>query len=127
MPATPSRPHRSVPLPSSHDPACVSLEERWNALQLKAGEIATLADLGEEQNGETREAFAHYLARADERAAAVAERGLEDMELLAAIGLKALTEVQARHKDAHAPALALWRELYHAREAVLSVLEPVPA
>lgn len=139
MPANPSQIHhplsqsRSQSAPenasqsSSATAQSVSLEDRWTALQLKTERIARLADLGPEQDDTPQEAFKRDLAQADERTASVVERGVEDMELLAAMGLKALEEVHSRHQNAHAPALALWRELYHARQAVLSVLDPVPA
>ena len=131
MPALSSHPHRSVPetatATASGHSAQSSLEERWDALVQKGEKIAALAELGEERSDDANRSFVRCLQSADKHAADAATRGLEDMELLVSVGLKALLEVQAREKDVQAPALALWRELYHAREAVLSVLKPVPA
>ena len=126
MPATPS-PHRHpAPQITGDDGSSVSLEQRWNALQTKADQVAVLAELQPEEPGPSKSAFEQCLSNADEGAAKIASRGLEDMELLAETGLRALTQVKARGKSVQVPALALWRELYHARGAVLSVLEPVP-
>lgn len=136
MPALPSHPRRPAPEAHTNTAACASLEERWDALQCSADEIAALADLSphpsnpdlsDPDRSAPQQPFELTLKHADERAVAIAERGVEDMELLAKTGLKALKQVQARGKPVQAPALALWRELYHAREAVLLVLEPVPA
>ncbi|UAB78409.1 hypothetical protein INR77_01290 [Erythrobacter sp. SCSIO 43205] len=126
MPATPSHSHRPASAILAVAPAHQSLEERWEALERKGEQIAALADLKPQVSNEGSNQIADLLTHADERAATAALRGLEDMEMLVAVGLQAILEVQARHQDVQAPALALWRELYHAREAVLSVLEPVP-
>lgn len=131
MPALPFHHHRPALQTRTIEGANAALVQRWGALQRRADEIAALADLAPEfsasEKDAARIALGDAFSHACERAAQIATRGIEDMELLTETGLKALVQVQARGKPVQAPALALWRELYHAREAVLSVLEPVPA
>lgn len=108
-----------------------TLTQRWSALLEKAGEIAQMAELSPEPTEEMNSRFASALARTGalfgNHTHTAAERGIEDMEVLMDMGLTALKEVEARGQDPGAPALALWREVYHAREAVLTVMEPVAA
>lgn len=108
-----------------------TLTQRWAALLEKAGQIADMAQLSPEPTGEMNTRFANALARTGmlfgNPTHIAAERGVEDMEMLIEMGLTALKEVESRGQDPGAPALALWREVYHAREAVLSVMEPVAA
>lgn len=97
------------------------LEARWEAIHAAAAEVARLAAISEEPQHAPLE---QMLAVADEAQRSVAARGVEDIEAMMRIGLVALTAVTARGQDASAPALALWREFHHAREAVLTTLEP---
>jgi len=129
MPA--SQPYPSTLRSPSADHTALSLEQRWEALGSHVDAVAALADLKGQPDDEPSSTFARRLADADDRSIAIARRGLEDMELLASMGLKALREVEARQQDTpapiQAPALTLWRELYHARASVLSALEAIPA
>lgn len=113
-----------------HEPA-ETLTQRWSALLEKAGQIAQMAELAPEPLGEMNTRFANALARTGalfgNHTHTAAQRGVEDMEILVEMGLRALKEVESRGQDPGAPALTLWREVYHAREAVLSVMEPVAA
>lgn len=103
------------------------LDQRWVRLHEIAGEVARLADLSPEPVAQTTARFTHPTAHADSGALAVAEQGIEDIEALLLMGLKALRNVEERGQDPGAAALVLWREFYHARETVLSVLEPIAA
>ena len=107
--------------------ASAPLDRRWAEMHETAGQVAQLADLSPESASKITARFAQGLAHADSRACELAERGIADIEALLAMGLKALRCVEERGQDPSAPALALWREFYHAREAVLSVLEPIAA
>jgi hypothetical protein len=104
-----------------------SLHHRWLALQERSAEIARVADLAPEAVDPIMARFDEATSSHNSHALEVARRGLEDMELLVEMGLSALREVEARGQEAHAPALALWREFYHAREAVLGLMEPEAA
>ena len=99
----------------------VMLEARWEAIHVAAAEVARLAAISEEPQ---HTPLGQMLAVAEEAQSSVAARGIEDIEAMMRIGLVALTAVTARGQDASAPALALWREFHHAREAVLMTLEP---
>ncbi|MEP0390477.1 MAG: hypothetical protein ABJ205_08820 [Erythrobacter sp.] len=115
---------------SGQEPA-ETLTQRWAALLQKVGEIALMAELSPEPVGEMNARFANALARTGalfgNHTHIAAERGIEDMEILIDMGLGAVKEVESRGQNPVVPALALWREVYHAREAVLIALEPVAA
>lgn len=102
----------------------VMLEARWGAVHAGAAEVAALAGLSPEPAAPHLAALARMLADAGQEQREVAARGIEDIEAMMRIGLVALAGVAARGKDASAPALALWREFHHAREAVLVALLP---
>lgn len=108
-----------------------SLSQRWTTLHKKAGEIARMADLAPEPLDQIARRFAAGLAHSGalfgNHAHSAAVRGIEDMEILVEMGLKALKEVESRGQDPSAPALTLWREVYHSREAILNVMEPAAA
>ncbi|WP_298306715.1 hypothetical protein [uncultured Erythrobacter sp.] len=99
----------------------------WTAVHEKAGQIAAMADLAPEPMDTVTSRLDQALAVSGTHSYGAALRGLEDVDMLVTMGLTALREVKARGRDANAPALALWREFYHAREAVLTVLEPAAA
>jgi hypothetical protein len=103
------------------------LEQRWIALHDRAGQIAAMADLAREPMGPLVDRFAEAMMRCDRSAQAAAMQSLDDIETLVDLGLRALKEVEARKQDPDAPALALWREFYHAREAVLAMTLPIAA
>lgn len=112
---------------TSNDKPDQALHRRWAALHEKSAEIAQIADLAPEALEHQVSRFNDALSSNSSHLLDTAGQGLEDMELLVDMGLAALKEVEARGQAAHAPALALWREFYHAREAVLSVMEPTAA
>jgi len=104
-----------------------TLGHHWAAVHEKADQIAQMADLAPEPIDAVTSRLDQALAISGTQAYGTALRGLEDADMLVTMGLTALREVEARGQDTNAPALALWREFYHAREAVLTVLEPAAA
>jgi len=129
MTVTPRTPNNS---PQKVDPEPIqTLNQRWTALHTKAGQIAAMADLAPEPLDTVNTRFNDALAQSGilfgNYTHSAALRGIEDMEILVKMGLKALKEVESRGQDAGVPALALWREVYHAREAILTVMEPAAA
>ncbi|MHA7820707.1 MAG: hypothetical protein ACX930_13755 [Erythrobacter sp.] len=100
------------------------LEMRWNAVHATAAKVAALAAISPEPAKPHLAALPQMLAEADDEQRRLAARGIEDIEAMMRIGLVALATVDARGQDASAPALALWREFHHAREAVLVALLP---
>lgn len=117
-------PTHTQPAPQPHGGGLI---ERWRALHEKSGLIAQMADLSPEPIEPVSRRFEDALLSTDQTGQRLVQRAMEDIELLAEIGLKALREVEARDQATHAPALALWREFYHSREALLTVLEPAAA
>ena len=103
------------------------LSQRWESVHSKAQRVAAMADLAAEPVGDVFATFASRLTHAVPVQQALAERAVDDIDAMLDMGLKALDVVEARGQDASAPALALWREFYHAREAVLGALEPLAA
>lgn len=100
------------------------IQARWDAIHAGAAQVAGLAALSAEPGQPHHAAFPQMLAEASDAQRAVAARGIEDIEAMLRIGIVALTTVTRRGQDASAPALALWREFHHAREAVLMALLP---
>lgn len=103
-----------------------AMSRQWDAIHQQADEVARLAGLSIEPCSTERAAFPILLAEAHEWQRGVVERGLEDVDAMMRLGLTALGAVTARGQDASAPALALWREFHHAREAMLFALLPQP-
>ena len=101
-----------------------ALENRWAAIHAQAQQVAELAAISVEKPGGALATFADLLAQANAWQRDIAARGIEDVEAMMGLGLTALTTVTARGQDASAPALALWREFYRAREAALAALRP---
>jgi hypothetical protein len=103
------------------------LELCWQAVHDKAGRVAAMADLAPERIESVTLAFTERLALAEARQAGLAAQAIGDIDSMLAMGLKALSVVEERGQDTTPPALALWREFYHAREGVLAALQPLAA
>ncbi len=101
-----------------------SLAQKWRDLHASAEQLAGLARLSAEPFDARLAAFPDLLADAGEWQRDLASQGLEDIDAMMRPGLAALGTVTARGLDASAPAQALWREFHHAREAVLSLVQP---
>ncbi|MEM1053852.1 MAG: hypothetical protein AAGI28_17350 [Pseudomonadota bacterium] len=86
-----------------------------------------MADLAPEPFDGLAARFAKTAERAGPHSVDCALRGIEDIETLLEIGSSALQALVARGQDPSVPALALWREFYHAREALLALVEPTAA
>ena len=129
MTATPQQPSNPSPRPAQTPQP--TLSQRWSALHGNVALIAQMAELAPEPldkiNARFRDALAQTGALFGNHAHTAIERGVEDMEKLVEMGLTALIEVESRGQNPSVPALALWREIFHAREAILSVMEPVAA
>jgi len=104
-----------------------SLEDQWLDLHERAERVAIMADLAPENTSGIAHNFTTRYASAAPAQRALAATAVGDIEILLETGLKALREVEARGKETHAPALALWREFYHARQSVLAALQPMAA
>lgn len=62
------------------------------------------------------------LGEATEWQRELAWQGLEDIDAMMRPGMAALSSLEGRGQDVTAPALALWREFFNARGAVMSVI-----
>nr|WP_298931906.1 hypothetical protein [uncultured Erythrobacter sp.] len=99
-----------------------SLADRWEALHEQAAELAALAQLAPEQSATKSNELAAHLHHAQDWQRELAWQGIEDIGAMMQPGLAALKVITSRGMDANAPALALWREFYSAREGVLDML-----
>lgn len=107
--------------------APAAIADRWQALHKTANEIAEKAALAHEEMDGELASFPLRVAGAGGTRAWYVKRGLEDMDAVLQPGLTALRLIESRGLDTTAPALALWREFYHARAAVLSLCPPAAA
>ncbi|MFU7527013.1 hypothetical protein [Qipengyuania sp. ASV99] len=105
--------------PVQHEPA---LMQRWADLHTNAAKLASVAGLKPEPLDEELAVFPALLGEAGEWQRAMAKQGIEDMDAMMRPGLAALDRMAARGLDASVPALALWREFFLAREAVLALI-----
>ncbi len=98
-----------------------SLEARWQSLHQAANEIASKAALAAETMGEELQNFPARIVAAGGDRAFQARRGMQEIEAILQPGLTALRTIEARGRDTTAPALALWREFYNTRSALLAL------
>lgn len=101
-----------------------SLAQRWEDLHASSAQLAKIAALSPEEFSGDIAAFPNLLGRANEWQRDLAWQGIEDIDAMMRPGLSALGTITARGQDASAPALALWREFHHARQAVLGLVQP---
>ncbi len=98
-----------------------TLAQRWEDLHGTAAQLAKIADLTPEVFDADLAAFPTLLSQANDWQQTMAWQGIEDIDAMMRPGLNALSTITARGQDASAPALALWREFHHARNAVLAL------
>ncbi|WFL78575.1 hypothetical protein P7228_05790 [Altererythrobacter arenosus] len=108
-------------IPANRRGASKPLAERWRYLHEAANEIADKAALAPEIMSVEIEGFPHRVETAGADRAFLVRRALEDLDAVLQPGLTALRLIESRGLDTTAPALALWREFYHTRAAVLSL------
>ena len=101
-----------------------TLAGRWDELHDTANKLAAIAGLASESPHYGRDVFAAKLSDASAWQRDLARQGIDDMEAMVEPGVRAIGTLQARGSDASVPAQALWRELHHALEAVLAMVEP---
>ncbi len=93
----------------------------WDALVGLGNQVGALAGLTEETyQGELKEfGEALHHIRPDHRQ--FCHQGLDDIRIMLSTGLSALHTIEARGQDVTAPALALWREYFSARLALMQI------
>lgn len=101
-----------------------SLAQRWQDLHTSAAHLAKTANLAPEAYSDELAAFPAMLGEASEWQREMAWQAVEDIDAMMRPGLAALDTLADRGKDATAPAVALWREFYHARQTVLALVHP---
>lgn len=110
----------------SDDPAS-TMSRRWDALHETANQLAQMAHLSPDRHSPTTDVFSEMLDHATGWQREVVAQGIDDIDAMMQPGMAALTTLVQRGQDATAPALALWCEFHHARDAVLSAVRPYPA
>jgi len=98
-----------------------SRTSRWADLHDRAAELATLAQLSPEPFTGPLATFPGRIGESAPWKRELADQGLEDIEAMMRPGLAALETLKNRGAAANAPALALWREFYTARGAILAL------
>jgi len=109
---------------SLSQPLAEGLAQKWEELHSVAAELATMADLAPETFDERLAAFPMMLDEASEWQRQMAGQGIEDIDAMMRPGLTAIATITQRGADFQAPAMTLWREFHHAREAVLALVQP---
>lgn len=102
-----------------------AFEERWATLHRRAQQVGQLAALASEPLDGPLATIPARIAEAGEARFEIALDALEDIDAMLLPGLAALGALSARGRDPTAPALALWREFYNARQAILALC-PLP-
>src|SRR5690606_36862982 len=98
---------------------------KWSALHDAAAAVGTIAGLTDEQLAPEVRNFPLIMRDAGGWRREMAEQGIEDLTAIMAPGLSALLAAHARGARPAAAALALWREFYGARDALVA-LAPLP-
>jgi len=101
--------------------AGADIAERWENLHNRGQAIAHMAALKAEPFAGEIAAFPHQVEQCGPAERELIARGIEDIDAILQPGLTALLSIQARGQDPIAPALALWREYYIARKALLEL------
>lgn len=99
----------------------IRLAGKWQELHARAADLAQLAQLSPEPFAGEIAAFPDRLNKATPRQRDLVRQGLEDLEAMMQPGLVALETLRRRGRAVHVPALALWREFYTARTAVMAL------
>ena len=100
-----------------------ALARKWAALHDNAAHVAAIADLATKGDHMQADELIAKLGQASDWQRRLAADAIGDIDAMMQPGLTALRTLPARGQDAVAPALALWREFYSAREAVLAMLD----
>lgn len=97
------------------------LSRRWRELHALGQLIAAKAQLASEPFEGRIAEFPDAIVDAAPWHRELSEQALEDIDAMLQPGLTALQAIEARGHDVTAPALALWREFYNAREGLLGL------
>ena len=97
---------------------------KWDSLHASADQVAALAAITPQPDNVGSNVLGAMLSEAAPWQRDLAARGVEDIEAMMARGLEALATLVDRGAETEAPALALWREFHHSRDAVLATLAP---
>lgn len=97
------------------------LAGKWKDLHARAARLAKLAELSPEAFEGAIADFPRHVSQAPDWQRELAWQGIDDIEAMMRPGLAALETLRQRGTAANAPALALWREFYTARGAIMSL------
>ena len=97
------------------------LAGKWKDLHARAARLAKMAELSPEPFEGAIADFPGQVSRAPDWQRELAWQGIDDIEAMMRPGLAALETLCERGTAANAPALALWREFYNARGAIMSL------
>ncbi len=99
------------------------LTAQWQALHALGNQVGALAGLaGEPYQGQMAEIGRDLMTLAEPRAG-LGQQGIEDIRAMVSTGLDALKTIADRGQDVTAPAVALWREYFIARAALIDLMQ----
>ena len=101
-----------------------ALGMKWSALHDAAAVVATFAGIVADPMTAALRNFPAVMRDAGGWRRAMAEQGIADISAFMEPGLSALLAVHARGVSPAAPALALWQEFVHARDALMMLTPP---
>ncbi|MEO1730162.1 MAG: hypothetical protein AAFR64_05445 [Pseudomonadota bacterium] len=108
---------------SSEGAPLPTLAAKWQDLHDQAARLARLAELSPEPFAGAVAVFPAQMSEASEWQRELAWQGIDDIDAMMRPGLAALSALTQRGGATNAPALALWREFYDARCAVMTLAE----
>jgi len=104
-----------------------SMSSRWRDMHQQANDLAELAGLAHEPFGGAIARFDKGVTGLPQRESELVWQAIEDVDAMLEPGMRALVKISQRGQDVTAPALALWREYYNARAAILRLARIDPA
>ena len=108
-------------------PSHTAFTKRWRELHDQAGKIAQMAQLSPERFDGAIAALPDRISDAPNWKRSLAWQHIEDIDAMMRPGFAALATITSRGASAHVPTLALWREFYNARDAVMALVAEAPA
>lgn len=109
--------------PEANERPLEAFTHHWRRMHDQAAELAALAGLAQEPHSDALATFPERLFECGADKRALAWQGVDDIDAMLQPGLVALRTIAARGQSAGVPAMALWREFYRAREAVLALAD----
>ncbi|UOR16078.1 hypothetical protein [Qipengyuania aquimaris] len=103
-------------------PGPEELAAQWDAVHQAAAAVATLAQLGTEEQDEATLSLPARAATLGEAHYAIVACAIDDLAAVMQPGLRALLAMTDKGEDTTSAALTLWREFHKARHAIVALV-----